>query len=66
MDYAGWMSRAQVAEALGVSGEYVAILARSGRLEFVQTAVGRLYSPHSVDAAREAGVGRMRKRVGSA
>jgi hypothetical protein len=63
MNYDGWYSRAQVAKALDISTEYVQSLTKSGRLQFAQTSLGRLYDPESVDAAKAAGIGQLRRRA---
>jgi hypothetical protein len=64
MEYQDWLTRGQVASALHISTEYVQALTKNGRLEYVVSPLGRLYDPASVEAAKEAGIGRLRKRAG--
>jgi hypothetical protein len=62
MQYENWLTRAQVARSLEISSEYVRVLTRNGRLAFINTQLGRLYDPASVEEARAHGVGQMRAR----
>lgn len=45
-----FLSRSQVARRLGISAERINQLARAGRIEFVETPLGRLYSVKVVEA----------------
>ena len=44
------LTRSQVARKLGISGEYVRALALSGRIDYQETPLGRLYLAASVEA----------------
>jgi hypothetical protein len=63
MEYENWLTRKQVSKALDVSGEYVRKLTVAGRLTFVNTPLGRLYSPEGVADAKAQGIGQRRARV---
>jgi hypothetical protein len=59
VDLSEYVSRSEAARALRCSGEYVAILARTGRLPSVATPNGRIYHRRDVErlAAERAGQG---------
>ncbi len=44
-----WMSRREAAAALGSTGEWVHALAKQGRLETIETGIGKLYSKQDVE-----------------
>jgi excisionase family DNA binding protein len=54
LDLSEYLSRGEVARALRCSGEYVAALAKSGRLPSVATPNGRIYHRRDVERLAEA------------
>lgn len=44
-----WVSRREAASILNKSGEWVHALARQGKLETIETGIGRLYSKQDVE-----------------
>jgi hypothetical protein len=61
-DTSTWLTPSQAARAIGISVEYTRALMKTGRLDHVDTPLGRLVSPDGVEAARAKGVGQLRKR----
>jgi excisionase family DNA binding protein len=63
MEFSEWLTASQAARSLGISVEYIRVLLRTGRLSYVQTPLGKLISPESIEDARSKHIGQMRRRV---
>ncbi len=53
-----WVSRREAAQILGKSGEWVYSLARRGRIEYLDTSIGQLYSKEDVEKIAQQGAER--------